>query len=103
MSCSKNCHQDPTLMLSIFFTFLSFALLTISYSKIFIECPLSKLTRLVAQHTDQIDTIVQTTQSNSKALADHSSRLALHDKQLDAMLEGTFSPDFAKQVRKYFP
>lgn len=44
-------------------------------------------------------TIVQATQSNAKTLADHSSRLALHDKQLDAMLEGSFPPDFAKQVR----
>lgn len=48
-------------------------------------------------------TIVQTTQSNARTLTDHSNRLALHDKQLDAMLEGAFPPDFAKQVRKYFP
>jgi hypothetical protein len=44
-------------MLSIIFTILSFGLLTISYSKIFIEFPLSKLTRVVDQHSEQIDTL----------------------------------------------
>ena len=44
-------------MLSILFTVLSFGLLTISYSKIFIEFPLCKLTTIVDQHTDQIDTL----------------------------------------------
>ena len=52
-----NCRRDPAFMLSIIFTILSFGLLTISYSKIFIEFPLSKLTRVVDQHSEQIDTL----------------------------------------------
>ena len=52
-----NCRNEPALMLSILFTVLSFGLLTISYSKIFIEFPLCKLTTIVDQHTDQIDTL----------------------------------------------
>lgn len=52
-----SCRQDPALMLSILFTVLSFGLLTISYSKIFIEFPLSKLSRVVDQHSEQIDTL----------------------------------------------
>lgn len=52
-----NCRQDPAFMMSIIFTILSFGLLTISYSKIFIEFPLSKLTRVVDQHSEQIDTL----------------------------------------------
>ncbi len=54
-----SCRRDPALMLSIFFTALSFGLLTISYSKIFIECPLLKLTHLVDRHSEQIDTLTR--------------------------------------------
>jgi hypothetical protein len=57
MSCKCDPRCDPALMLSIFFTVLSFGLLTISYSKIFIEFPLCKLTTIVDQHSDQIDTL----------------------------------------------
>lgn len=54
-----NCRRDPALMLSILFTVLSFGLLTISYSKIFIEFPILKLTHLVDRHSDQIDTLTR--------------------------------------------
>jgi hypothetical protein len=57
MSCHCDPRRDPALILSITFTILSFGLLTISYSKIFIEFPLSKLTHVVDQHTQQIDTL----------------------------------------------
>ncbi len=53
------CRRDPALMLSIFFAALSFGLLTISYSKIFIECPLLKLTHLVNRHSDEIDNLTK--------------------------------------------
>jgi hypothetical protein len=56
-----------------------------------------------AQSFVLLNTVVKTTKANAITLADHSTRLALHDKQLDAMLEGTFPHEFAKQVRKYFP
>jgi hypothetical protein len=46
---------DSALMSSLLFTVLSCGLLTISYSKIFIERPLLKLTTRVDQHTDQIE------------------------------------------------
>lgn len=52
-----NCRNEPALMLSILFTVLSFGLLTISYSKIFIEFPLSKLTHIVDRHSEQIETL----------------------------------------------
>ena len=52
-----NCRQEPAFLLSILFALLSFGLLTISYSKIFIELPLSKLSNLVDQHSEQIDTL----------------------------------------------
>lgn len=48
---------DSALMVSLLFTVLSCGLLTISYSKIFIERPLLKLTSRVDQHTEQIDTL----------------------------------------------
>jgi len=56
-----------------------------------------------AQSFVLLNTVIKTTKSNAITLADHSTRLALHDKQLDAMLEETFPHEFAKQVRKYFP
>jgi hypothetical protein len=48
---------DSALIASLLFTVLSCGLLTISYSKIFIERPLLKLTTRVDQHTEQIDTL----------------------------------------------
>lgn len=48
---------DSALMSILLFTVLSCGLLTISYSKIFIERPLLKLTTRVDQHTDQIETL----------------------------------------------
>jgi len=48
---------DSALIASLLFTVLSCGLLTISYSKIFIERPLLKLTTRVDQHSEQIDTL----------------------------------------------
>ena len=48
---------DSALIATLLFTVLSCGLLTISYSKIFIERPLMKLTSRVDQHSDQIDTL----------------------------------------------
>ena len=72
-----NCRNEPALMLSILFTVLSFGLLTISYSKIFIEFPLSKLTHLVNQHSDQIDTLAK-------------------------VVNAQFTPDGAKKITHYY-
>lgn len=88
-----NCRRDPAFMLSIIFTILSFGLLTISYSKIFIEFPLSKLMRVVDQHSEQIDTL-------SKSVNSHSVKLANHDVKFAAILDETFSHEFSEKIRK---
>ena len=74
-----NSSKDPALMLSVIFTILSFGLLTISYSKIFIEFPLSKLSGVVDRHSDQ---------------------LSEHENNFQQIYLGTFSRDFANEIKK---
>jgi hypothetical protein len=74
-----NCRPDPAFMLSIIFTILSFGLLTISYSKIFIEFPLSKLSVVVEQHSD---------------------KLSEHENNFQQIYLGTFSRDFATHLQR---
>jgi hypothetical protein len=81
MSCDCDPRRDPALILSITFTILSFGLLTISYSKIFIECPLSKLTHLVNQHSDQIDTLAKVV--NAQFNPDNAKKITSIYKDLE--------------------
>lgn len=74
-----NSSRDPALMLSVIFTILSFGLLTISYSKIFIEFPLSKLSGVVDQHSD---------------------KLSEHENNFRQIYFGTFSKEFAHNLSK---
>ena len=74
-----NSSRDPALMLSVIFTILSFGLLTISYSKIFIEFPLSKLSGVVEQH---------------------SNELSEHENNFQQIYLGTFSRDFATHLQR---
>jgi hypothetical protein len=82
MSCKCNPCCDPALSLSILFMVLSFGLLSISYSKIFIESPLSKVTHAVDQHGKQ---------------------LSEHENNFKQIYLGTFSRDFAKNVLRKIP
>lgn len=74
-----NSSRDPALMLSVIFTILSFGLLTISYSKIFIEFPLSKLSGVVEQH---------------------SNKLSEHENNFQQIYLGTFSKEFATHLQR---
>ena len=74
-----NSSRDPALMLSVIFTILSFGLLTISYSKIFIEFPLSKLSGVVEQHSD---------------------KLSEHENNFQQIYFGTFSKEFATHLQR---
>jgi hypothetical protein len=74
-----NCRSEPAFMLSIFLTIISFGLLTISYSKIFIEFPLSKLSGVVEQH---------------------SNKLSEHENNFQQIYLGTFSKDFATHLQR---
>jgi hypothetical protein len=42
------------------------------------------------------------TQQNSAILAQHSVKLAIHDKNFESLM-GHFSPEFALKLRKYMP
>jgi hypothetical protein len=77
-----NCRRDPAFMLSIIFTILSFGLLTISYSKIFIEFPLSKLTHVVDQHSEQIDTLSKLVNAQFRP-TEARKITSLYEKQLN--------------------
>lgn len=44
--------------------------------------------------------IDKATQSNSKTLELHSTKLVRHDQQFDAIFESTFSKEFADKIRR---
>ena len=46
-------------------------------------------------------TIVQTTQSNSTTLVEHSCKLSNLDRKFEAIFESRFTPEFSSDLKEY--